>query len=165
MGLVLGIAVAGPISGGAINPAFGLVMPILQNWLYGVPLDQIWVHVIGPLLGGALAGYLQLVFIRGPLPHTKGLVKKFLALRVKEAEEVAHAKEIAGKVVSESAPEKLSKVLPALAAAAGPGNEDSADNDRANVKSRHKRTHSGNQVVHWEHGIQVDEEADQGESE
>jgi glycerol uptake facilitator protein len=61
-GLVIGLAVAceimviGPISGGSVNPArtFG---PYLATSIFGAspPWSEIWVYVVGPLVGGAIA--------------------------------------------------------------------------------------------------------------
>ena len=61
-GLVIGLAVAceimviGPISGGSVNPArtFG---PYVATSVFGgsPPWGQIWLYVVGPLAGGAIA--------------------------------------------------------------------------------------------------------------
>jgi glycerol uptake facilitator protein len=61
-GLVIGLAVAceilviGPISGGSVNPArtFG---PYLATEIFGgsTPWSQLWIYVVGPLVGGVLA--------------------------------------------------------------------------------------------------------------
>jgi glycerol uptake facilitator-like aquaporin len=60
--LMLGLMVAAPISGAAINPAVGLVLPVLQNVLHEVPANHIAIHVFGPYIGGALAGLFQLLY-------------------------------------------------------------------------------------------------------
>ena len=36
LALILGIAVAAPVSGGSINPAVGIVMPLMQNWMFDI---------------------------------------------------------------------------------------------------------------------------------
>jgi glycerol uptake facilitator-like aquaporin len=54
--LILGLMVAAPISGAAINPAVGAVLPVLQSILHGVPGHHIVVHIMGPYVGGLLAG-------------------------------------------------------------------------------------------------------------
>ena len=56
-GLAIGFTItaaaiaAGPISGGAFNPAVGTALPAV----HGVAND-IWVYWLGPMAGGALAG-------------------------------------------------------------------------------------------------------------
>jgi len=54
--LILGLMVAAPISGGAVNPAVGLVLPVLQKVLHDVPANQITIHIFGPYVGGLFAG-------------------------------------------------------------------------------------------------------------
>ena len=56
LALTLGIFVAAPISGGSINPAVGIVLPIMQNAMFGTPTSQMTVHIFGPFIGGGLAG-------------------------------------------------------------------------------------------------------------
>ena len=62
MALVLGICIAAPTSGGAINPGVGLVQNIFQSIVNGVQLSQITIHIFGPFTGGLLAGLFQLSF-------------------------------------------------------------------------------------------------------
>lgn len=60
-GLIIGLVVAceimviGPISGGSVNPArtFG---PYVVTEIFGgaVPWSELWIYVVGPLVGGAL---------------------------------------------------------------------------------------------------------------
>jgi glycerol uptake facilitator protein len=62
VGLIIGLAVAtaifviGPLTGGSVNPArtFG---PYLVNTIFGgaTPWREIWVYIVGPLVGGACA--------------------------------------------------------------------------------------------------------------
>jgi glycerol uptake facilitator-like aquaporin len=37
LALTLGIFVADPISGGSINPAVGIVLPLMQNAMFDIP--------------------------------------------------------------------------------------------------------------------------------
>lgn len=52
--IMVGAYAVGTISGGAFNPAvgFGLSLMGLSSWV------NIWYFIVGPLLGGAAAGYL-----------------------------------------------------------------------------------------------------------
>ena len=54
---VLAAAFAGgPLSGGAFNPAVGLG-PALCMLFFGVaPISHVWIYIVGPLVGGVLAG-------------------------------------------------------------------------------------------------------------
>ena len=47
--LTAAIAAVGDISGGCLNPALGTVLPALAG-----KTDDIWIYVVGPLLGGVL---------------------------------------------------------------------------------------------------------------
>ena len=49
--LVAGAKAVGGISGGALNPAIGIALPILKDDGMG----DIWIYVVGPLVGGLLA--------------------------------------------------------------------------------------------------------------
>lgn len=49
--LTVGASIAGPISGGALNPALGLALPVLKD----SGLDNIWIYVVGPFVGSLLA--------------------------------------------------------------------------------------------------------------
>lgn len=55
IGLVLvGVVVAGfAVTGTSVNPARSLAPALLQG---GTALEQVWIFLVGPLLGGALAG-------------------------------------------------------------------------------------------------------------
>jgi aquaporin Z len=48
--VVAGAIAGGSISGGAFNPAVGFGITIM-----GVPVQNLWLYIIGPLAGGALA--------------------------------------------------------------------------------------------------------------
>ena len=49
--LVAGAKAVGGISGGALNPAIGIALPVLKD----DGMDDIWIYVVGPLVGGLLA--------------------------------------------------------------------------------------------------------------
>ena len=73
-GLAIGFTVAvgafagGPISGGAFNPAVGLG-PILVHATMGDGVwSDLWLYLVGPLLGGAAAAWVFGLQERGPLP-------------------------------------------------------------------------------------------------
>ncbi len=60
-GLAIGFTVvvaafaAGPVSGGAFNPAVGLGPTILHAMSGGGSFSQVWIYLVGPFAGGALA--------------------------------------------------------------------------------------------------------------
>jgi glycerol uptake facilitator-like aquaporin len=56
LALCVGIMVAAPTSGAAINPGVGLVQPIFQNIVSEIKLTSVAIHVFGPFVGGILAG-------------------------------------------------------------------------------------------------------------
>jgi len=59
--VVVGAFAGGPVSGGAFNPAVG-TGPILINALMGGgSLSALWLYLVGPLLGGAVAGWVYKV--------------------------------------------------------------------------------------------------------
>jgi aquaporin Z len=49
VGLIL---VGGPITGASLNPVRSIIPALLEG---GVALQQVWVYVVGPLLGSILA--------------------------------------------------------------------------------------------------------------
>lgn len=51
LALTVGASIAGPISGGALNPALGIALPVLKD----EGLDSIWIYIVGPLVGSLLA--------------------------------------------------------------------------------------------------------------
>ncbi len=53
MALTLGLIMGGPITGGALNPARWFGPAIAAN-----RLDQWWVYIFGPIIGGGLAAYI-----------------------------------------------------------------------------------------------------------
>lgn len=60
-GLAIGLTVTagaiagGPISGGAFNPAVGLGPAIIHALLAGGNISHVWLYILGPLVGAALA--------------------------------------------------------------------------------------------------------------
>jgi len=47
----------GGISGGAFNPAVGLGRNVAEMILEGTMVSAFWIYIVGPLAGGALAGF------------------------------------------------------------------------------------------------------------
>jgi aquaporin Z len=77
-GLTLGVAVlvAVPIDGASINPARSLGPALITG---GLPLSQVWLFLVAPLVGGVLAGGIHLLLLnvsaspgRGPLAARHG---------------------------------------------------------------------------------------------
>jgi aquaporin Z len=63
-GLAIGFAViaaafaGGPISGGAFNPAIGIGATVTSAIWGGGSWANLWIYLVGPLVGGALAAFL-----------------------------------------------------------------------------------------------------------
>ena len=56
--VTVGAFAGGPISGGAFNPAVG-VGPILMDAMAGGgPIGNLWIYLVGPLAGGAVAAFV-----------------------------------------------------------------------------------------------------------
>jgi aquaporin Z len=53
--IVVGAFAGGPISGGAFNPAVGTGPILVDAVVGGGSLSHLWLYLIGPFLGGALA--------------------------------------------------------------------------------------------------------------
>jgi aquaporin Z len=53
--VVAGGAASANISGGAMNPAVGAGLGLVDGIMGGAPLGHIWIYLVGPVLGGALA--------------------------------------------------------------------------------------------------------------
>lgn len=53
--LMVGAFAAGPVSGGAINPAVGIGLCAVDGIKGGSSLGHVWLYIVGPLAGGALA--------------------------------------------------------------------------------------------------------------
>ena len=65
--IVVAAFAGGPISGGAFNPAVGLG-PILVNALLGGgTVANLWIYLVGPLVGGALAAGVFGLQEQGPI--------------------------------------------------------------------------------------------------
>jgi glycerol uptake facilitator protein len=71
-GLVIGLIVAGiifvvgPVTGAALNPARALGTTLIQAWYGGTAFyDQIYVYIIGPVVGGLIGAFAYL-FIANP---------------------------------------------------------------------------------------------------
>jgi len=50
-----GITASADISGGALNPAIGAGLGLVDGIMGGAPMNHLWVYLVGPALGGALA--------------------------------------------------------------------------------------------------------------
>ncbi len=61
--LACGVFIAGPISGGAVNPARAL-----GPMLVSANFDSVWIYIIGPLVGGVAAAFLYDKFIAQAAP-------------------------------------------------------------------------------------------------
>jgi aquaporin Z len=63
-GLAIGFTVVvaafggGPVSGGAFNPAVGIGPTFVHSMLGGGSLSALWLYIVGPLAGGALAAWV-----------------------------------------------------------------------------------------------------------
>ena len=53
--IVVGVAAGGSISGGVYNPAVGTGALLIHAFLDGGDLGNLWLYLVGPFLGGALA--------------------------------------------------------------------------------------------------------------
>ena len=68
-GLIIGISlyflgIAGAkVSGGSLNPARSIAPAIIMAFKGETkPLEQLWIYIIAPIIGGILAGYLTIIF-------------------------------------------------------------------------------------------------------
>jgi len=72
-GLAIGFTVmagafaGGPISGGAFNPAVGIGPALVAAALDGTSVGHVWIYLVGPLIGAALAA--AVFFIQHPEPR------------------------------------------------------------------------------------------------
>lgn len=64
--VVVGAFAVGAISGGAFNPAVGLG-PAIVHGIAGGPVGHVWLYLVGPLLGGALAA--SVYRLQHPIPR------------------------------------------------------------------------------------------------
>jgi len=51
----VGAAASANISGGALNPAVGAGLGLVDGIMGGAPMKHLWIYLVGPFLGGALA--------------------------------------------------------------------------------------------------------------
>ena len=65
--VVVGAFAGGPISGGAFNPAVGLGPALVHAMVGGGPVGHVWIYLVGPLAGGALAAIVFGLQDREPL--------------------------------------------------------------------------------------------------
>jgi glycerol uptake facilitator-like aquaporin len=57
--LAAGVFIGGPLTGGAVNPARALGPMILSG-----QLDDFWLYIVGPLVGGALGAFVAAFALR-----------------------------------------------------------------------------------------------------
>jgi aquaporin Z len=65
--IVVAAFAGGPISGGAFNPAVGLGPIIVDAMLGGGTVTNLWIYLVGPLVGGALAAGVFGMQEQGPI--------------------------------------------------------------------------------------------------
>ena len=60
LALAVAIYITAPISGGGINPAVAIGLNVMSSLLAGnnKSIGNLWAYIVGPLLGGAMAGCL-----------------------------------------------------------------------------------------------------------
>ena len=66
--IVVAAFAGGPISGGAFNPAVGLGPILVDATLGQGTFANLWLYLLGPLVGGALASAVFTMQERAPLP-------------------------------------------------------------------------------------------------
>jgi aquaporin Z len=73
-GLAIGFTIAvavfagGPISGGVFNPAVGTGSSLINAFIGGGDLTKLWLYLVGPLAGGALAAFVYKLQAAPDLP-------------------------------------------------------------------------------------------------
>ena len=65
--IVVAAFAGGPISGGAFNPAVGLGPALVHAMLGAGPVGHVWLYLVGPFTGGALAAVVFRLQEREPL--------------------------------------------------------------------------------------------------
>jgi aquaporin Z len=65
--IVVAAFAGGPVSGGAFNPAVGLGPIIVDAMLGGGTVANLWIYLVGPLVGGALAAGVFGLQEQGPI--------------------------------------------------------------------------------------------------
>ena len=60
LALTVAVYITAPISGGGINPAVAVGLNLMSALMAGnkASLGNLWAYLVGPLLGGAIAGCL-----------------------------------------------------------------------------------------------------------
>jgi aquaporin Z len=66
--IVAAAFVGGPISGGAFNPAVGFGATLGAALFHGGSWSDLWLYVVGPLVGGAIAAGVHLVQVADAEP-------------------------------------------------------------------------------------------------
>jgi|KBSSwiStaDraftv2_1062776.scaffolds.fasta_scaffold00997_5 aquaporin Z len=56
--IAVGVFAGGPISGGVYNPAVGTGSSLINAFIGGGDLTKLWLYLVGPLAGGALAAFV-----------------------------------------------------------------------------------------------------------
>jgi aquaporin Z len=59
--IAAGAAAGGPISGGAFNPAVGTGPTLVDMFVGGGQIQNLWLYWVGPLIGGALAATVSAI--------------------------------------------------------------------------------------------------------
>ena len=65
--LACGVLIAGPVTGGSVNPARTLGRALVAGHF-----DAVWVYIVGPIAGGVLAALLYYSFI----PEAETLIRE-----------------------------------------------------------------------------------------
>jgi aquaporin Z len=66
--IVVAASAGGPVSGGAFNPAVGIGPILVHALLGGGGWGALWLYLVGPLFGGALASAVFTIQDRPPIP-------------------------------------------------------------------------------------------------
>ncbi len=56
--VMVGAMAGGPVSGGAFNPAVGIGPILFQTIMGGGGIADLWLYLVGPLLGGVVAAFV-----------------------------------------------------------------------------------------------------------
>ena len=58
--ILVAVAAGGATSGGAFNPAVGLGLGLIDGLMGGASMGHLWIYLVGPIAGGAVAAYVFL---------------------------------------------------------------------------------------------------------